>query len=322
MAATKAPALETLQIAIELMRRIPKHRKVSTTDLVHSLKDAGLERDPRSIQRLLKELAEHYDIEVDARSKPFGYRWKDHAQPLAVMSMTPQQALLLSLSQQLLGNLLPAKLRKELKPLLDQAKVELNELDRREAVLARQWANKVRSVPMTPDFVPPAIRPGVMDAASTALYENLWLDVAYRNAKDKRSTHRVQPLAMVQQGPCMYLVTVYEGHDDLRHLAMHRIESARATDERFEVPKHFDLDAYVAQGGFGLSKGNRVRLTYEIAKTAGPSVIEVKLSPDQTHEDLGDRWRITATLVETEWLHRWLRAWGSNLIKKRLTRQP
>ncbi|HNN89325.1 MAG TPA: WYL domain-containing protein, partial [Giesbergeria sp.] len=68
-------ALETTLLAIELLRRIPRGRKITTGELHQQLKDAGLERDLRTIQRQLEMLSQHFDIERDERSKPYGYRW-------------------------------------------------------------------------------------------------------------------------------------------------------------------------------------------------------------------------------------------------------
>ena len=59
---------ETVLLALELLRRIPRNRKVSTSELLAQLKDAGIERDLRTIQRQLEMLSEHFDIERDERS--------------------------------------------------------------------------------------------------------------------------------------------------------------------------------------------------------------------------------------------------------------
>ena len=42
-------SLETLQIALELVRRIPKGRTITATELRQQLSDAGFERDMRTM---------------------------------------------------------------------------------------------------------------------------------------------------------------------------------------------------------------------------------------------------------------------------------
>ena len=91
--------LNTALRMLELLRRIPRGRKVTTGELHQQLKGAGFERDLRTIQRQLEILSEHFDIERDERSKPYGYRWLERAQGLAVPRLTPQESLLLLLAQ-------------------------------------------------------------------------------------------------------------------------------------------------------------------------------------------------------------------------------
>ena len=67
--------LETVLLAVELLRRIPRGRKITASELHRQLKDAGIERSERTIQRQLEMLSSHFEIERDERSKPYGYRW-------------------------------------------------------------------------------------------------------------------------------------------------------------------------------------------------------------------------------------------------------
>ena len=67
--------LETVLLAVELLRRIPRGRKITAGELHRQLKDAGIERSERTIQRQLEMLSSHFEIERDERSKPYGYRW-------------------------------------------------------------------------------------------------------------------------------------------------------------------------------------------------------------------------------------------------------
>ncbi|HNQ10664.1 MAG TPA: WYL domain-containing protein, partial [Giesbergeria sp.] len=81
--AQRPDTLDTALLMLELLRRIPRGRKITTSELHQQLKGAGFERDLRTIQRQLEILSEHFDIERDERSKPYGYRWLERAQGLA-----------------------------------------------------------------------------------------------------------------------------------------------------------------------------------------------------------------------------------------------
>lgn len=66
-----------------------------------------MDRDLRTIQRMLETFSEHFDIERDDRSKPYGFRWQEASRGMAVSHLTPQESLLLQLAQEHLRNLLP-----------------------------------------------------------------------------------------------------------------------------------------------------------------------------------------------------------------------
>ena len=68
--AKRSDTLETVLLAVELLRRIPRGRKVTASELHRQLKDAGIDRDLRTIQRQMEMLSEHFEIERDDRSKP------------------------------------------------------------------------------------------------------------------------------------------------------------------------------------------------------------------------------------------------------------
>ena len=141
---------------------------------------------------------------------------------------------------------------------------------------------------------------------------NRWLSLDYRNASGKESTVDVMPLGLAQQGPILYLVCRYRGYDNERSLAMHRIQAARMTTEGFKRPAGFDLRKYDEDGRFGVQIGKRIRLTFDIAADEGLSLIEAPLSVDQEVVALPDgRYRISATVVETLMLERWLRGYGA-----------
>ena len=57
--ATRPDNKTTLRLAVELLKRIPRRRKISAKELQEQLRDAGIERTLRSIQR---QLAPHHNF--------------------------------------------------------------------------------------------------------------------------------------------------------------------------------------------------------------------------------------------------------------------
>ena len=308
----RSDTMETTKLAIELLRRIPRGRKISASELHRQLKDAGIERDLRTIQRQLEMLSEHFEIERDDRSKPYGYRWLEHAKALAVPNLTAQESLLLQLAEEHLKNLLPAHLMKSMDAFFNQAKRNLGSDSN--ARLEREWPAKVRVVATSQPLLPPKIVTGVFEAVSEALYANRWLDLEYQNSAGKRGIYKVMPLGLAQQGPRLYLVCRYEGFENERSLALHRIREAKPSTITFERPVEFDLCKYDDNGRFGFGEGQRVQLCFRITQRAGFHLTETPLSIDQCSVDMGDGWmEITATVVDSNVLDWWLRGFGNEV---------
>ena len=55
--------LTALQIQLEILRLIPKTRFITAEEILHKLADIGVQRDIRSIQRLLESLYQQFEIE-------------------------------------------------------------------------------------------------------------------------------------------------------------------------------------------------------------------------------------------------------------------
>lgn len=299
---------ETVLLALELMRRIPRGRKVTAKELHEQLADTCNGRDLRTIQRQLEMLSEHFDIERDDRSKPYGYRWKERAKGMALPMLTEQESLLLALAEQHLKSLLPADLMKSMESFFIQARANLAPYN--DAKREREWLKKVRVVSTTQPLLPPKIRPGVFEQVSNALYANQWLSVDYVNAAGKRTQADVMPLGLAQQGPRLFLVCRFKDYDNERSLALHRIRSAQASGLTFEKPKDFDLQQYDNDGRFGFGDGKKIRLTFRIEKETGFHLLESPLSEDQQVVELDDDYEISATVVDTAMLDWWLRGFG------------
>ena len=280
--AKRPDSLETLQLSHELLRRIPKGRTITAPELHQQLTEAGYEREMRTIQRQLGTLSELYDIERDDSSKPYRYRWKENAKGLSLPGLTAQESLLLTLAEQQLRKLLPAKLMNSMQGFFKQARGQLDENVRSQS--EREWLDKVRVISTSQPLLPPKVDQGVFEQVSNALYDNQWLDVAYQNANGKKvGTYRVMPLGLVQQGPRMYLACRFESYNDNRSLALHRVKSATASTLPFMRPKDFDLQQLNDDMGFGDGPPKMIRLRFRIDKASGLHVLECPLSADQTH---------------------------------------
>ena len=301
-------SLETLKLSLQLLRRIPKGRTITASELHKQLLDLGFDRDLRTIQRLLETLSESFDIERDDSSKPYRYCWKERAIGLSLPVLSPQESLLLTMAEQQLSSLLPAKLMKSMEGFFAQARSQLDQ--KGSTHREREWLDKVRVVSTSQPLLPPKLASGVFEQVSDALYNDHWLDVDYKNAAGKNTTSRVMPLGLAQQGPRLYLVCRFDGYENERCLALQRIQSARMSTLGFDRPRTFNLQQFDDDGRFGYGDGKRIQLKFRISKEAGFHLLESPLSADQQVIERTDAYDVTATVVDSAMLNWWLRGFG------------
>lgn len=322
---TRNDSLDTALLLMEILKRIPRQRRVTAAELQKQLAAHGYDRNIRSIQRHLDTLSTAFDVERDERSKPFGYRWTDQAPALSLPGLTAQESLLLQLAQQHLQALLPPRLMRSMEPYFEQAGRNLDvsaqpsdpgdpsHTGDAQARSARQWLRKVRVVPTSQPLLAPKIAPEVFEEVTAALQDNRWLQVQYRNAARQERDACVMPLGLVQQGPSLYLVCRFDGYDNERNLALHRMHAAQAQLRSFSYPDDFDLARYEADGRFGYGDGARIRLRFCIDKQAGLHLTEARLSEDQRVKEHAEHYTISATVVDSAMLTWWLRGFGEEV---------
>ena len=303
--------LDGVLLALEILKRIPRKRKITASELHQDILAAGFERDLRSIQRQLDTLSAHFDIDRDDRSKPFGYCWKENSVGLSIPGLNEKESVLLALAEQQMRNILPASLMLSMTGFFDQARYNLGLVEVSNS--AKAWQKKVRVVSTTQPLLPPKLKPGVFETVSDALYSDHWLEVDYVNLNKEDKTAKVMPLGLAQQGARLYLVCRFEGYDDERSLALHRIQQARDTGFLFKRPKDFDLKQYDDDGRFGFGNGKKIKLTFRISKIYGEHIVESPLAADQQIKDHGDTYEISATVVDSDQLLWWLRGFGNEL---------
>lgn len=312
---TRENALETLRLITAILRRIPRAGRITAQRLREQLAAEGMHRDVRSIQRHLEALSADPELglERDDSSKPYGYSWAKGARGFSVMSLTPQEALLLRLAERQLKSLLPAKLMKSMDGIFEQAFRQLN--DQSPAQSEKEWLGKVRVVSATPPMKEPKIDPEVFEEISNALFGNLWLDMDYQTPEGRRIINKVMPLGLVQQEQRLYLVCRYldKGKVKERPLALHRFRKAQASTQGFERPADFSLEKAEAAAFFGWGSGQPIDLVFWASKRLGNNLLETPLLSDQKVEEMDGGYRVSVSVLDSRLLQQWLRGQGKEV---------
>lgn len=263
----------------------------------------------RTIQSDLRHLAEEpHKIEVERDGKADRYRWIA-PRPAWAVKIDDRERVLLMLAQQHLSHLLPQDVHDLIRSKLGaQAGMQRSEGP---ASPLMDWPDRVATVPLLPRLVPPKVSPEVLSNISSGLLRNLVLNVTYRNLQGRTITDKpVLPLALVQQAERLYLVCRFRGHDDTRHLAVHRIKEALLTPHRFTRPA-FSLQTYLEQGSFGFGNGEHITLKVCVQPHLAELLKETPLSEDQEIKSLEDGTSVvTATVIRGEQIRWWIRMHG------------
>lgn len=299
---------DTLLRQITMLTLIPRApRKIAIRDLESRLASAGWLVHRRSIERDLRNLSGRLALVCD-EAKPAGWSWANDATPLNFGTLDPQSALALLMMARFLGPLLPRAMMATLRPQLKLAEAVLG------AGALGHWTHKVAILSEVAPLQPPVLQAKILDAVSNALLESRKLEIRYRNLDGRTSAGTVSPLALVHFDGTFYVVAVYDGYDDARHLALHRLQQATMLNQRAEPPDGFDLDAYIRnERSFEQPSGCTFKLKLHVAPWLALFLEERRLGEDQTVvQQPGGTAIVTATVRESRRLVWWLLGLGGD----------
>ena len=162
-------------------------------------------------------------------------------------------------------------------------------------------------------LLPPSIDQNVFETISEALYQDKILNIEYYNSKQENKSAQIMPLGLAQQGKRLYLVCQFDGYEDVRNVAVHRVKKATISTFTFKRPVEFRLSQYDADGHFGFAGNQKCQLDFCINKYEGFHLLETPLSDDQSVIEYGDHYQIKATVVDSLRLNQWLKGFGDNV---------
>lgn len=296
-----------------LLSAIPREPRTITVEKIQQrLNENGYRVSDRTVQRDLVDLSTKFPLVCNDQSKPYGWSWLHNARVLDIPGMDSEMALTFSLAEMFLTPALPPAMRDRLQPHFLQARAIL------ETSPLKNWSEHVRIIPRGQPLKAPAISPNIVQCVYEALLHQKRINITYysrTNEKNKKQEANINPLALVLRNTVAYLVCNYEGYEDTRHLALHRIKKATLSDEPVNRPASFNLDSYIKEGRLDIPVGNKIKLVARFTKGAAFHLEEGGLSDDQTiSSDDKDNWlTVTATVQDTSQLRWWLLGFGAQV---------
>lgn len=305
-------SLNQALIYLEVLRKIPRHSSVDARDIQQALANIGIDLPILTLQRYLKALVDSGIVPIDCNrnSKPYSYRISTEETPLLLTDPSPQESLLIHMAQEQLRYQLPSHLTKAFDTMFESANSALKSTAK--AHKEKAWLKKVAVVNNTLPQIPPPIKPRLFDAISNGLFENKKLELTYSNMKRETKTATVSPLGLVQQGVRLYLVCQFDGYDNIRHLALHRIKDVKVLVDNAQVIPDFNVREYANSIHFNYVGDERTMVHLVLEFTNPQTALNLTEAPfnrTQKIEELEDGYRLDVDIEDSLLLDGWIKTW-------------
>ncbi|QJD58401.1 WYL domain-containing protein [Pseudomonas sp. gcc21] len=305
---------DTLFRHLAILQMLPRapHR-LATTTIQMKLKEQGYNVTPRSIQRDLEKLADHFPLICERDSKP--YRWCYMAHYVSDLpAMDTVTALTLVLAETAVTGLLPKAASDKISYQFQAARKHLEGLNDNGFA---QWTQRAQAIPNGRALIPAEIDSAIWERITDALLNQYAVDVVYRSRfQGEEKTYTLHPQGLVTRHSSTYLLALVNNHDDIRQFALHRFRSATASASLYRPQAEFSVQDYIDQGAFGLPVDpSPVRLVARITSAIAWLLSETPLSSEQSlSEPDAEGWVLLEALVpndqQTQW---WIMGYGSNI---------
>lgn len=225
-----------------LLRRIPAHPQTkSIEDLHKELEHEGEIVHPRTVQRIIKALAEDgWPIEIDKSAKRYYVSWERNARPLTVPGLTLAQASCFSFAEKYLKEGLGPAYIEELSAFFKMANSRLLQNG------GNNWVEKTRFLQRRQPIPPPIIDPLVIACVQESLQGSVPLQFQYLHLRDgKIQAYRAFPLGLIIREQVAFLVAEILPSRVRRTFKLHRMSDVTKTIETSAVPNDFDIDDFL-----------------------------------------------------------------------------
>jgi len=315
--------LSSFQRRLDLLDHIPGYpKKTSTKQLLRLLEiDGHKDLNMRKIQRdleLIESLA-MFGLEVDKRSKPYGWSINLNWKKLNISLMDANSALAFSTLKEVASTLLPESTLIDLTDYFNKAELILAS---EKSPLISHWKKSVALVNTQNPVTLPLPDEGTLAKIKQAIFHekqisaNLKRYLIANKAPIWKEYHPINPLGLIQHE---YMVTLICSlgafHDKIYKFPIAFIKDVEIKETDSITPKNYDFDK-VKYSYFSSNASNRkIKLSLLARKDSYFVLSNGRFSDEQILEDTKNPEivRITATVPDTPKLRAFLRGLGNTI---------
>ncbi|WP_230948601.1 MULTISPECIES: helix-turn-helix transcriptional regulator [Burkholderia] len=293
---------------------------LSTPD-VHRKLSATLIDPPvvKTVQRWLEVMFESGLVVMERRGRTKYWRKVAGASGLAAKAagiMTHDEALALQTLRRFSTWRIPTLVADTLAPLFDVAGKRLAAVNSEHERRYRKWIDKIEVEVGSFALQYPEVDSDVFAQVSQALFYEQQLEIVYqpRTKVDNTDAKVVHPLGLVEVGGLVYLVAAMPRHPNPAMYRLDRLARGTMLPESFGYPRGFRLSEYVRkQRQFDFMVEGEIDLRLRFRNGAGNHLLEAPLSDDQQVRQGDDTLDVRGTVLLSQRLRWWLRAFGPNV---------
>jgi predicted DNA-binding transcriptional regulator YafY len=293
-----------------VLQRLEASKRGLTLDELFASLPPDVARHPRTIRRDLEALeAAHFPLLSERVDGMVRWRLLDGFRNVPALGLSPTELMALTFTRHLLLPLEGTEIKAALDSALQKAMARIPppamELVRQ---LEQSFSvglgphKRYREHRLTIDLLTKAI--------TRARTVQMRYFSASRNAASRRE---VDPYRLRYVAGGLYLIAYCHWRKDVRMFAVERIKSLTLTDHPYQMPLHFDLDAY-AENALVVMQGKQIEVELLFDKmTAAWAKDRIWHASQQTKKLKDGRLRMTLTVADTRELVGWILSFGSGV---------
>ncbi len=293
-----------------ILHKLEAARQGLTLESLTRALDPGSTRHPRTLRRDLAAI-EATGWPLITERVDGHVRWKllEGFRNIPTLRLAPTELLALTVSRRLIAPLDGTELHTSLQSALSKASAALSP----QGLALAQQLEHTFSVGLGPHKRYRHHR-AIVERITQAIGHKMRIQMRYDSASRGQMTRReVNPYRLWYASGGLYLVGYCHVHHEPRLFAVERIKSVTPTDLPYQIPLHFDFDAFI-EDSLTVMRGPRMTVTLEFEKPTAAWVKDrIWHSSQQLKRLPKGRMQMTLSVANSREVVGWVLSFGSGV---------
>lgn len=293
-----------------ILHKLEASRQGLTIEQLTRALDPGSTRHPRTLRRDLAAIeAVGWPLVTERADGQVRWKLLEGFRNIPALRLSPTELMALTVSRRLIAPLEGTELHISLESALAKASAALTP----QGLALAQQLEHTFSVGLGPHKRYRHHRE-IVERITQAIAHKLRIQMRYDSASRGRMTRReVDPYRLWYASGGLYLVGYCHLRNEPRMFAVERIKSVTPTDFPYQIPLHFDFDAFI-EDSLTVMRGPRMTVDLEFDKPTAAWVKDRIWHPSQQLKRLSKgRLQMTLSVADSREVVGWVLSFGSGV---------